>query len=106
MLRDRGLPDLTITDVGVAPEATSPGHPSGWLVAVTVRNEGGAAVEVPVPVLSGQSRSEQRVRVAGFSSVTERILVETSPTAVEVNDGSIPEERTSTHTQDINLQTR
>ena len=106
VLRDRGLPDLTITDVGVAPEATSPGHPSGWLVAVTVRNEGGAAVEVPVTVLSGQSRSEQRVRVAGFSSVTERILVETSPTAVEVNDGSVPEERTSTHTQDINLQTR
>ena len=106
VLRDRGLPDLTITDVGVAAETTSPGHPSGWLVAVTVRNEGGAAVEVPVTVLSGSIRTEQRARIAGFSTVTQRILVETAPTSVEVNDGSTPEERTSTHRRDVNLQTR
>ena len=106
VLRDRGLPDLNITDLAAASETTTPGHPSGWLVAVTVRNEGGAVADVPVIVRSGAYKTEQRMRIPGFSTVTKRVLVETSPTGVQVNDGSTPEVVTSIHTRDIHLQTR
>ena len=106
VLRDRGLPDLTITDVAVAPETSGNGHPAGWLVAVTVRNEGGAVAEVPVIVHAGSLRTEQRLRISGQTSATQRILVEATPTSVDVNDGSVPESRTSTHQRDITMQTR
>ncbi|MGI4828239.1 MAG: hypothetical protein ACRYFU_08625 [Janthinobacterium lividum] len=106
VLRDRGLPDLSITDVATAAEPAGPGHPSGWLVAVTVRNEGGAAAEVPVIVISGSQKVEQRMRIPGFSKVTQRVLVQTSPTAIAVNDGSTPEIGETVHTRQIQLQTR
>ena len=106
VLRDRGLPDLTITDVAVAPVPAGTGHASGWLVAVTVRNEGGAVADVPLVVRSAVGETARRLRVAGQSSVTQRILVETAPTAVIVNDGSTPEIRESTHTRAVNLTVR
>ena len=106
VLRDRGLPDLSITDVNASPEPSGPGHPGGWVVAVTVRNEGGAVADVPLIVRSGNAQIEQRIRVAGLSTVTQRVLIETSPSAVQVNDGSTPEVQSSVHIRDINLQTR
>ncbi len=106
VLRDRGLPDLTITDVAVAPVPAGAGHTAGWLVAVTVRNEGGAVADVPLVVRSGVGETARRLRVAGRSSVTQRVLVETAPTTVVVNDGSTPEVRESTHTRAINLTVR
>ena len=106
VLRDRGLPDLSITELAAAPETTTPGHPSGWLVAVTVRNEGGAVADVPLIIRSGPSRIEQRMRIPALSTVTKRVLVETSPTGVQVNDGSTPEVSTAVHTREINLQVR
>ncbi len=106
VLRDRGLPDLSITELAAAPETTTPGHPNGWLVAVTVRNEGGAVADVPLIIHSGPTRIEQRMRIPALSTVTQRVLVETSPTGVQVNDGSTPEVSTSVHTRDINLQVR
>ena len=106
VLRDRGLPDLTITDVSVAEEPASPGRANGWFVAVTVRNEGGAVADVPLIVRSGDNRSVQRLRVAGLSTVTQRVLVGSAPSEVIVNDGSTPEVRSSTHSRAINLQVR
>ena len=106
VLRDRGLPDLSISELAAAPETTTPGHPNGWLVAVTVRNEGGAVADVPLIIRSGPNRIEQRMRIPALSTVTQRVLVETSPTGVQVNDGSTPEVSTSVHTRDINLQVR
>jgi hypothetical protein len=41
------------------------------------------------------------MRIAGFASSTERVLVETPPSEVVVNDGSAPEIRSSTHKQEI-----
>lgn len=106
VLRDRGLPDLSITDVATAVEPAGPGHPNGWLVAVTVRNEGGAAADVPVIVISGSQKVEQRMRIPGLSTITQRVLVGTSPTAVAVNDGSTPEIGETTHTRQIVLTAR
>ncbi len=106
VLRDRGLPDLTITDVAAAQEPVAPGRPGGWLVAVTVRNEGGAVADVPMVVHSGIQHVEQRLRVAALSSTTLRIRTENTPTSVDVNDGGTPEVRTSMHTRDIKLQVR
>lgn len=106
VLEDKGLPDLTIGDVSVVEEPTSPGHPAGWLVAVTLRNEGGAVADVPLVVRSGPLSNSRRVRIAGQSSLTERVLVEGAPTSVSLNDGGTPEERISTHTSDVHVRTQ
>ncbi len=99
VLRDRGLPDLSL--VSVEPHLLPAGetHASGWLVSVTVRNDGGAVADVPVIIRSGSFSTTRRIRIAGFASTTERVLVETRPTQVVVNDGSTPEVSGSTHTQ-------
>lgn len=106
VLRDRGLPDLNIVDVNASAETARAGRPSGWLVAVTVRNEGGAVAEVPVVVHSGNARIEGRLRIAALSTATLRLRIENPPTKVDVNDGGTPEVRSSIHTRDVNLQVR
>ncbi len=106
VLRDRGLPDLSIVDVAAAQEPASAGRPSVWLIAVTVRNEGGAVAEVPVVVHSGTTRTEGRLRANALSTTTLRIRVENLPTGVDVNDGGTPEVRSSTHTREIHVQVR
>ncbi len=97
VLNDPGLPDLTITDVTPRPLPSGQGHDSGWLVAVTVRNDGAAAAEVPVIVRSGSFSTTHRMRVGAFSSATERVLTEAPPSEVVVNDGEVPEVRSSSH---------
>ncbi len=101
VLRDRGLPDLTI--VGVEPHLLPAGetHASGWLVSITVRNDGGAVADVPLVIRSGTFSTTQRMRIGAFASRTERVLVESAPTEVMVNDGSTPEVRSSVHTQQV-----
>jgi hypothetical protein len=101
VLHDRGLPDLSV--VSVEPHLLPAGetHASGWLVSVTVRNDGGAAADVPLIIRSGSFSTTRRIRIAGFASTTERVLVETRPTQVVVNDGSTPEVSSSTHTQTV-----
>ena len=106
VLQDKGLPDLTIGDIAVVEEPTGPGHPAGWLVTVTLRNEGGAVAEVPLVVRSGPLSNSRRVRIGGQSSLTERVLVEGAPTSVSLNDGSTPEERLSTHTSDVHVRSQ
>lgn len=99
VLRDRGLPDLSIAEVSTSRTPAGQGHNAGWLVALTVRNEGAAAAEVPFSVRSGQFTTGGRIRVPAFGRTTERVLVESSPTEVVVNDGSTPEQRVSRHTR-------
>lgn len=102
VLRDRGLPDLTVTDVETSQTPAGPGHTTGFLVAVTVKNEGAAVADVPVIVRSGRFSTTQRMRVPGFGQTTQRVLVETAPTEVQVNDGGVPELRSSSHTRQLN----
>lgn len=106
VLADKGLPDLTIGDIAVVEEPTGPGHPAGWLVAVTVRNEGSAIAEVPLVVRSGPLSTARRIRIPGQTTLTERVLVEAAPTSVSLNDGGTPEERNSAHTSDVHMRVR
>jgi hypothetical protein len=101
VLRDRGLPDLSIVDVTPRQLPAGKGHDSGWLVAVTVRNDGAAEVEVPLVVRAGDFSVTRALRVPGLSNVTERVVVEAAPTEVLVNDGSVPELRTSLHKREV-----
>ncbi|HZY62849.1 MAG TPA: M1 family aminopeptidase [Edaphobacter sp.] len=99
--RDRGLPDLTI--VSVTPRQLPAKGPKGssWLVAVDVRNDGDAVAEVPVTVRSGQLTATERLRIAGRSSASTRIVFESTPEEVIVNDGSVPEMGVSVHRKQI-----
>ncbi len=103
VLHDRGLPDLSITDVTPRELPAGKGHSAGWLVAVTVRNDGAASAEVPVTIRSTTYSTTSRLRIAGFADATARVLVEAAPSEVLVNDGSTPEVRASIHKLDVVL---
>lgn len=97
VLNDKGLPDLSI--VSVAPRPVGNGKSN--LVAIEVANEGGAVADVPVTVRSGALVKSERLRIAGNSRATVRILFEGTPEEISVNDGSVPEQRTSIHNRKI-----
>ncbi|HEV2577537.1 MAG TPA: M1 family aminopeptidase [Acidobacteriaceae bacterium] len=103
VLHDRGLPSLSIVDVTPRELPAGAGHDKGWLVAVTVHNAGAAAAEVPLVVRSGEFATTKRIRVAGLSNTTERVIMQNPPTEVELNDGSVPEAGPSTHTRTVAL---
>lgn len=98
---DKGLPDLSIVSVEPHEESVTGGQGGGWLVAVQVRNDGGAAADVPLTVRSGTLTSTERIRVSAHSVKATRILFQVRPTEVQVNDGTVPELITSTHVQAI-----
>jgi hypothetical protein len=98
---DRGLPDLAIVSVNPRELPVRQGKEAGWLIAVEVRNDGDAAVEVPVTVRSGTLTATERIRVSGKSSASTRIVFEGTPDEVQLNDGTIPEMGTIGHTKQI-----
>ena len=96
---DKGLPDLTILQVSPRALPEKLGKSDGYLVAVEVRNEGDAAAEVPVTVRAGTDlTATERLRIEPHSTASTRILFGSTPESVVVNDGSVPEQRTTTHT--------
>jgi hypothetical protein len=99
--RDRGLPDLSIASVTPRALDTIGDKGPGWLVAVEVRNDGDATAEVPVTVRSGTLTATQRLRIAGHSSASTRIVFEGTPDEVLVNDGSVPEVAASIHSKQL-----
>jgi hypothetical protein len=99
--RDKGLPDLTIASVTPRALDQIGDKGSGWLVAVEVRNDGGAVADVPVTVRSGTLTATQRLRIPALSSASTRIVFEGTPDEVLVNDGSVPEVGSSRHTKQI-----
>jgi hypothetical protein len=103
VLHDRGLPDLSIVEVAPRTLPAGKGHDSGWLVAVTVHNDGAAEAEVPIIIRSGSYSTTKRLRVPAFGNVTDRVVVEAAPTEVVVNDGITPETTASVHTQAVVL---
>jgi hypothetical protein len=105
VLHDRGLPDLSIAAVEPRQLPAGKGHDSGWLVAVTVRNDGAATADVPLVIRSDKLSTTQRLRIPGFETVTERVIVAAPPTQVVVGDGIMPEVRTSVHTRDVVIKT-
>jgi len=101
VLHDRGLPALSIVDVAPREMPVGTGHGASWLVAVTVHNAGAAAAEVPLVIRSGTASTTKRIRIPGNSNTTERVVVESAPTEVILNDGSTPESGASTHTRTV-----
>jgi hypothetical protein len=99
--RDRGLPDLSIASVTPRPLDKIGNKGAGWLVAIEVKNDGDAAAEVPVTLRSGTLTSTQRLRIAGHSSASTRMVFEGTPTEVIVNDGTVPEMTAMIHTRQI-----
>jgi hypothetical protein len=99
--RDRGLPDLSIASVTPRAIDQIGNKGAGWLVAVEVRNDGGAVAEVPVTVRSGTLTATQRLRIPGRSSASTRIVFEGTPAEVLVNDGTVPEVESSMHIRQI-----
>lgn len=100
---DRGLPDLSIMSVAPRELSSKADQSAGWLVAVEVRNDGGAAAEVPVTVRSGTLTATERLRINAHSVASTRIRFQGVPEQVQVNDGTVPEMVSSTHTQDIRM---
>jgi hypothetical protein len=96
---DKGLPDMTIDSV--FPTAAS--VPGSYLVAVNLSNNGYAAVEVPVQVISATASVTQRALVQARSKSVQRILLLGAPTEVRVNDGAIPEIQATIHSKIIEL---
>jgi hypothetical protein len=90
----------------VAPQSITPGNKiapaaGSWLVAVEVQNTGAADAEVPVTVRSGGLTNTLQLRVPAHSRATIRVPFEADPQEVLVNDGSVPEVRTSQHRRSI-----
>ena len=94
---DKGLPDLAIDSVFFAPASV----PGSYLVAVNLSNNGYAAVEAPVQVISGTTSVTQRVMVAAHSKSVQRILLQGLPTEVRLNDGTIPETQATIHSKTL-----
>jgi hypothetical protein len=99
--RDRGLPDFKIESV--FPRKTLP---AGYMVTVTVSNQGAAGAEVPVTIKFDGGEVTQRLVVHGKSSSVIRIAVAKAPEEVVVNDGSVPESDTTNNTFKVVLDDR
>ena len=102
--RDRGLPDLTIERVTARAQVTNQSAIQGYLVAVEVKNDGDAVADVPVVVRSSEATIKERVRVAAHASGSVRIFFRGRPETVVVNDGSVPEVRSTVHSSTIALE--
>ncbi|MGA2050444.1 MAG: hypothetical protein ABSG96_22300 [Terracidiphilus sp.] len=89
---DKGLPDLTISNV--FPTVEQAGN---WLVTVDVANNGFASVEVPITVRSNENSVTQRVLVPARGKSPQRLLILGKPLEVQVNDGTIPENDSTVH---------
>jgi hypothetical protein len=101
VLSDKGLPDLSIVSAAARPNPGRQGTGEGYLVAVEIRNDGGAAADVPVTVRSGALTATERLRVPANGVASTRILFQGKPLQVEVNDGSVPELAGSRHVRDL-----
>lgn len=101
ILADKGLPDLSIVSATAHINPGRQGTGEGYLVAVEVRNEGGATAEIPVTVRSGELTATERLRVPAKGTASTRIVFQGKPQQVEVNDGSVPEAGVSRHVQDF-----
>jgi hypothetical protein len=94
---DRGLPDLSIGGVFPAKAATE----GQWLVALDLANDGYAEAEVPVTLRSKGATVTERLRVPPRGEVSRRMIIQGTPTEVQVNDGTVPETRESVHLQTL-----
>ncbi len=99
--RDRGLPDLHIASAYRRPLLTKNSTTQNSLVSVDVQNDSFCSAEVPVMVESATTNQTKRLLIAAHSRAALRVLVDSAPHSVIVNDGSVPEVRTTRHEKPI-----
>lgn len=99
--RDRGLPDLHIVSAYRRKILTQNSAATDYLVSVEVRNDGFCSTEVPVTVQSDTSTQSKRLLVSAHSSASLRMVTDSKPNTVTVNDGGVPEVRTSHHEKSV-----
>ena len=56
---------------------------------------------MPVTVRGLTTSQTERLRIPGHASSSVRVVFEDQPESVEVNDGSVPEVRTTRHTVEL-----
>ncbi|MHB1744919.1 MAG: M1 family aminopeptidase, partial [Acidobacteriaceae bacterium] len=99
--RDRGLPNLHILSAYWRPMLNKNNSGKNYLVSVDVQNNSFCAAEVPVTVASAFSTQTRELLVPAHSRAALRMLLDTKPAPVVVNDGSVPETETSHHEQTV-----
>lgn len=99
--RDRGLPDLHIASAYSRPILTKNSTGRNHLVSVDVQNESYCSAEVAVTVESGLTSETRRLLVPSHTRAALRVLIDGEPGNATVNDGSVPEVRTSHHEEII-----
>jgi hypothetical protein len=88
--RDRGLPDFKVESA-----FTHKTLPEGYMLTVTVTNQGTAGAEVPLTVKFAGGEITKRLVVRGKSNGVIRVEVPKRPEEIVLNDGSVPERDTT-----------
>jgi hypothetical protein len=99
--RDMGLPDLHIVSAYWRPILNKNGSGKNYLVSVDVQNNSFCAAEVPVTVSSAFSSQTRELVIPAHASSALRMLLDSKPAQVVVNDGSVPEVESSHHEQTV-----
>ncbi len=94
--QDRGLPDLSIGNVFISPEA----HQQ-TMVAIEMGNAGYAEAAVPVTVKGADTEVTNWVRIPARGQITYHVIFQENPTEVDVNDGTVPEVQDSVHVKTL-----
>ncbi|MGH9617101.1 MAG: M1 family aminopeptidase [Acidobacteriaceae bacterium] len=95
--RDMGLPDLHIVSAYSRPILSKDSNGRNYLVSVEVENSSFCAAEVPVTVSSAVSTQTRELLVPAHANASLRLLLDSKPAQVVVNDGSVPEVESSRH---------
>jgi hypothetical protein len=99
--RDQGLPDLHIVSAYWRPILNKNSNGKNYLVSVDVQNDSFCAAEVPVTVSSAFSSQTRELLIPAHTSAALRMLLDSKPAQVVVNDGSVPEVQSSHHEQAV-----
>jgi hypothetical protein len=91
--RDRGLPDFRVESAFARKTMTNV-----FMVTISVDNLGTAGAEVPITVKFAGGDTTKRLEVRAKSKGVIRVEVPAAPQEVVVNDGSVPESRTTNNT--------
>ncbi|MGB8062298.1 MAG: hypothetical protein WCF26_10410 [Candidatus Sulfotelmatobacter sp.] len=88
--RDRGLPDFKVESAFSRKTLNN-----SFLLTITVDNLGAAGAEVPVIVKFSGGELMKRLEVHAKDKATTRIETPSAPQEIIVNDGSVPESKTT-----------
>ncbi|HTU51639.1 MAG TPA: M1 family aminopeptidase [Acidobacteriaceae bacterium] len=99
--RDTGLPDLHILSAYWRPILNKNSSGKNYLVSVDAQNDSFCAAEVPVTVSSAFSSQTRELLIPAHTRSALRMLLDSKPAQVVVNDGSVPEVESSHHEQAV-----